>query len=136
MWVRHPIDAEAKGIEPESSGTEAFLTLTSRNDVESSSPTRDTRLHNRLSTRRSRCAEAVLSRLQIAGVSRSRKYNSAHVSFDHYGDYLKWRKTFPDPTNSPACRAHTLAINCDLMPVEERWVQSFSSVERLIISQG
>ena len=69
-------------------------------------------------------------------VSRSRKYSFAHISFDHYGDYLKWRKTFPDPTNSPACRAHTLAINCDLMPVEMRWVQSFSSVERLILSQG
>ena len=65
-------------------------------------------------------------------VPRTRKYLFAEVRFQGEG-YLKWRKTFPDPTNSPAHYTRTLKVGCALGVTEESdWIQSFSHVEWLI----
>ena len=66
-------------------------------------------------------------------VSRARKHLFAQITFND-GDYLKWKKAFPVPTNSPAYHVHTLAINCGTRSFEGDLVQYFSRVERLIIS--
>ena len=48
--------------------------------------------------------------------------------------YSKWRKTFSDPANSPACHTRVLTVDDALGDEEEmRWIESFSRVERLVL---
>lgn len=54
----------------------------------------------------------------------------------HPDDIEAWKKSFPDPSNSPAHRAHTLSIKClevvtTADAVEGGWISTFSRVVRL-----
>ena len=67
-------------------------------------------------------------------VPRARKYLFSHVEFKSE-DYEKWKKTFPDPTKSPACHVYTLTVDGSLRGAEDSsWIWGFSRVqlERLI----
>ena len=49
-------------------------------------------------------------------------------------NYPKWRKTFPDSTNSPACHTRVLTVDGILRDAGDvGWIQNFSCVERLIV---
>ena len=66
-------------------------------------------------------------------VPRARKYLFSHVESKSEG-YDKWKKTFPDPTNSLACHVHTLTVDVSLRGVEDSsWICGFFRVERLIV---
>ena len=66
-------------------------------------------------------------------VPRARKYLFSHVELKSEG-YDKWKKTFPDPTNSLACHVHTLTVDGSLRGAEDSsWICGFSRVERLIV---
>ena len=66
-------------------------------------------------------------------VPRTRKHLFAHITF-RPGDHLKWLKTFPDPTNSPARHTRTLNNEETLEDAgENSWIQGFSRVERLSV---
>jgi hypothetical protein len=71
-------------------------------------------------------------------VSRTRKHLFEVVRFDTPGDIETWKKTFPDPSNSPAHHTHTLFLNCLEVvtaadAAEDGWIQTFSSVACLEI---
>ena len=71
-------------------------------------------------------------------VSRTRQHIFATVHFRTPGEIEAWKKTFPDPSNSPARYAHTLSIKCleavtAADAVEGGWIPSFSRVTCLKI---
>ena len=71
-------------------------------------------------------------------VSRTRKHLFAAVEFRTPSDIEAWKKTFPDPSNSPAHHTYTLSIRClkavtAADAVEGGWIPTFSRVARLKI---
>lgn len=63
-------------------------------------------------------------------VSRTRKHLFAAVKFNTPADLQAWRRTFQDPSNSPAQHTHTLSIGFLEVIAEGGWVPSFSRVVR------
>jgi len=45
-------------------------------------------------------------------VPRTRKYLFASITFNHADDLEAWKKTFPDPANSPAYHTRSLFVGC------------------------
>ena len=67
-------------------------------------------------------------------VSRTRKHLFVDVKFRSDNELDSWKKTFPDPMNSPAYHARTLTVECNPGDTEgSSWVESFSRVERLVV---
>ena len=71
-------------------------------------------------------------------VPRTRRHLFAIVRFDTPGDIETWKKTFPDPSSSPAHHTHTLFLNCleavtAADAAKDGWIQTFSSVACLEI---
>ena len=67
-------------------------------------------------------------------VPRTQKHLSADIKFK-FENYDKWKKTFPDPTNSPAHHTHILTVEGSLLSaVDDSWIQGFSYVEELIVN--
>jgi len=71
-------------------------------------------------------------------VPRARKHLFAKVVFRSAKDLESWKKTFPDPLNSPSYHTHTLAINRTraVMEADARvggLIQTFSCVVRLTL---
>jgi hypothetical protein len=68
-------------------------------------------------------------------ISRTRKHLFAGIKFRSNEDLDWWKKTFPDPMNSPAHHTRLLVVECNPNDAEESsWIQGFSRVERLILS--
>ena len=68
-------------------------------------------------------------------VPRTRKHLFSVVKFCSSDDIEAWKKTFPDPSESPAHHTHTLWINCPEAGITAEaakggWVQTFSRVVR------
>jgi len=68
----------------------------------------------------------------------ARKHLFADISFSRTGDLEAWKKTFPDPENSPARHTHSLRISCPQSVTaadaeEGGWIRTFSRVVRLDI---
>ena len=66
-------------------------------------------------------------------VPRARRHLFAVVQFRTPDDIDTWKKTFPDPSNSPAHYTHTLSINCFEVitvadGVEGGWIPTFTCV--------
>ena len=67
-------------------------------------------------------------------VPRTQKHLFADIKFK-FENYDKWKKTFPDPTNSPAHHTHILTVGGSLLSVvDDSWIQGFSCVEDLIVN--
>ena len=69
-------------------------------------------------------------------VPRTRKHLFADIRFHSAGDLDSWKKTFPDPSHSPAYHTHTLTISCtEAITTEDAepggWIPTFSRVLRL-----
>ncbi|KAF9789357.1 hypothetical protein BJ322DRAFT_1105220 [Thelephora terrestris] len=69
-------------------------------------------------------------------VPRSRKHLFVVIKFHAPSDLGAWKRTFPDPSNSPAHHTRTLFIGCPEVVTEEDaaeggWIQAFSCVTRL-----
>ena len=69
-------------------------------------------------------------------VPRTRKHLFADIRFRSATDLKSWKKTFPDPSNSPAYHTHILTVDCiqvvttaDAEP--GGWIPTFSRVVRL-----
>jgi len=75
-------------------------------------------------------------------VPRTRKHLFTYVQFDTKEDLESWKKTFPDPSTSPAHYAKTLFLGCPhvFMAADAEaggWIRGFSRVGNLILgSQG
>ena len=74
-------------------------------------------------------------------VPRTRKHIFFDISFPSSGKITRWKKTFPDPANSPAYHVRTLFFGCpeaieeaDVEELEGGWIQSFSHIEELRVS--
>ena len=69
-------------------------------------------------------------------VPRARKRLFARIELQSERHVKSWRKTFPDPANSPARHVRTLTIFlCTPGDINESsWIRSFSNVNRLILS--
>ena len=71
-------------------------------------------------------------------IPRARKHLFAHVEFEAY-NLERWRKTFPDPSNSPAHHTRSLSILYPLKVTAEGtdvggWIRTFRNVEHLELS--
>jgi len=69
-------------------------------------------------------------------VPRTRKHLFAKIEFRSAAALNSWKKTFPDPVNSPARNARTLDVHCpDLVTASDAeeggWIQAFSGVANL-----
>jgi len=69
-------------------------------------------------------------------VPRTRMHLFADVKFSSPKALESWKKTFPDPSNSPAFHTLTLSVNCywtmEAADAEENgWIRAFSRVVRL-----
>ena len=70
-------------------------------------------------------------------VPRARKHLFAHVEFDAWESHLEvWKKTFPDPPNSPAHHTRSLFIHAPptITPADTDvggWIQTFHNVTHL-----
>ena len=69
-------------------------------------------------------------------VHRTRKHIFAHVGFSSKFRIELWKKTFPDPSNSPACYTRTLSICAPAVVTSADtgvggWVRAFSGIARL-----
>ena len=68
-------------------------------------------------------------------VPRTRKYLFASITFNHADVLEVWKKTFPDPANSPAYHTRSLFVGCPLFVTaadaeEGGWIRAFSRVVR------
>jgi len=68
-----------------------------------------------------------------------RKHLFASIKFQTAADLESWKKTFPDPSTSPACYATTLDIGCSHVVTAEDaeaggWIRGFSRVVDLGVS--
>jgi len=68
-------------------------------------------------------------------VPRTRKHIFARVNFNHAHELAEWKKTFPDPTNSPAYHTRSLFVGCPRSVTAEDaeeggWIRAFSRVVR------
>jgi hypothetical protein len=71
-------------------------------------------------------------------VPRTRKHLFAHIKFTTPRVLESWKKTFPDPSKSPAYHTHTLTISCpDAVraadATEGGWIPTFSQVASLTL---
>ena len=71
-------------------------------------------------------------------VPRTRKHLFADIKFDSAVDLALWKKTFPDPSNSPAYYTHTLSVGCphaitEADAEEGGWIRAFSRVSRFVM---
>ncbi|KAF9644822.1 hypothetical protein BDM02DRAFT_3190267 [Thelephora ganbajun] len=69
-------------------------------------------------------------------VPRTRKHLFADIRFLHCDDLERWKRTFPDPSRSPAHHTHTLTICCPEVATvagaqEGGWIRAFSNVTQL-----
>ena len=65
-------------------------------------------------------------------VTRARKHLFADIEFLTVDDLKSWKKTFPDPGNSPAYHTRAMTVKCALGDgQEDGWTQSFSRIECL-----
>ena len=67
-------------------------------------------------------------------VPRTRKHLFANIEFCAADSLEPWKKTFPDPSTSPARYAKFLFINCPQAVTADSWIRSFSGVEYLKVS--
>ena len=72
---------------------------------------------------------------------RTRKHLFADVKFSSSKDLQSWKKTFPDPSTSPAYYTRTLLVGCpqDVTAAdaeEDGWIRTFSCVARLEVDTG
>ena len=74
-------------------------------------------------------------------VPRTRKHLFTDIKFRSVVDLESWKKTFPDPSNSPAYHTRTLSVRCPEEIAytdgeEDGWIRAFSRVERfnLVVS--
>ena len=72
-------------------------------------------------------------------VPRARQHLFAHIEFGIGADIESWKKTFPDPSTSPAHYAKTLLIDClhVVTPADAEaggWITGFSRVVNLVLS--
>jgi len=68
-------------------------------------------------------------------VPRTRRHLFASINFSHAGDLKAWKRTFPDPANSPAYHTCSLFVGCPLFVTvadaeEGGWIRAFSRVAR------
>ena len=66
----------------------------------------------------------------------ARKHLFADIQFSSPKHLESWKKTFPDPSNSPAYHTHTLSVKCLEVVMaadgeEGGWIRAFSRVVRL-----
>jgi len=69
-------------------------------------------------------------------IPRTRKHLFAHISFSTEKDLKVWKKTFPDPSASPACYTKTMCIGCSYVLRDADadwggWLRGFSHVVHL-----
>lgn len=74
-------------------------------------------------------------------VIRARKHIFAFVHFGTQSDLEAWKKTFPDPSNSPAHYTRDLVIGCPEFvtaadAAEGGWIPTFSSLVHLELDNG
>jgi len=74
-------------------------------------------------------------------VPRTRKHLFADIKFSSPKDLESWKKTFPDPSNSPAYHTLALSVNCPAAVMAEDmeeggWIRAFSHVLRLEVESG
>ena len=91
--------------------------------------------HDRLKTLRRCCLVAK------SWVPRARRHLFAKVEFFSVKHLEAWKKTFPDPSNSPARHTHTLLIYCpDAVTAADAedggWIQAFSRLEYLNVGDN
>jgi len=77
-------------------------------------------------------------RVSKSWVPRTRKYLFANITFRSADNLDSWKKTFPDPSTSPAYHARTLLVGCpqavtEVDGEEGGWMQTFSHIERLVV---
>jgi hypothetical protein len=71
-------------------------------------------------------------------VPRARKHLFADIEFDFASRLERWKKTFPDPSSSPAYYTHTLSVGCPHAftegdAEEGGWIREFSRVSRFVM---
>ena len=74
-------------------------------------------------------------------IPRARKHFFANIKFFSPERLESWKKTFPDPSNSPAYHARTLSVKCPHVVTaedggEDGWVRTFSRVVRLDVDSS
>ena len=71
-------------------------------------------------------------------IPRTRKHLFADIEFQTEIHLGSWKKTFPDPSNSPACYTKTLSVGCPQVVTSADaevggWIRGFSSVVHLVV---
>ena len=71
-------------------------------------------------------------------IPRTRNYLFSTVDFGSAADLERWKRAFPDTSNSPAHHTHSLFVSCvEVVTVadadEGGWVRAFSRVTRLAV---
>ena len=74
-------------------------------------------------------------------VPRTRKHLFADITFSSPKRLESWKRTFPDPSSSPAYHTHTLSVQClqvvTMADAEEGgWIRAFSRVVRLEVDNS
>ena len=74
-------------------------------------------------------------------VPRTRRHLFADIAFRSADDLVSWKKTFPDPANSPAYHARTVLVGCPgLITVSDAgeggWIRTFSGIASLEVDNG
>jgi len=90
-----------------------------------------------------RSSQKVLRRCCLVSKSwipRTRKYLFADIVFHTAKSLQSWKKTFPDPSTSPACYAKSLSIDCFhvVTAVDAGaggWIRAFSNVVHLEVGR-
>ena len=87
-------------------------------------------LHDDPKTRRNCCLVAK------SWIPRTRKHLFSYIRFSSSKHLESWKKTFPDPSNSPAYYASSMLVACpEAVRVEDAaeggWITSFSGVSCL-----
>ena len=71
-------------------------------------------------------------------VPRARKHLFADIEFNFASRLERWKRTFPDPSSSPAYHTHTLSVSCshaitEADAEEGGWIRAFSRVSRFVM---
>ena len=69
-------------------------------------------------------------------IPRTQKHLFGQIDFRTPADLEAWKKTFPDPANSPACYTHSLIVDCleVVTPADAEeggWIRTFTNVVQL-----
>jgi hypothetical protein len=67
-------------------------------------------------------------------VPRARRHLFAEIAFRTIESLESWKKTFPDPSTSPARYAKFLFIYCPQAVTADSWIRSFSGAKYLNVS--